>query len=116
MGMAVSLVRIRRAHRPENLNRGRGSAQAPQGRAAPEGEVDRSIGARSPADKKRMRSWVFRNRALLETVYGVPGRPRPLTEPLHAEARGAGAREPEERLVLYHLRPLPRRDGLRRAG
>ncbi len=71
-----------------------------------------SIGARPTADKNGMRSWVFRNRALLEAVYGVPGRPRPLTEPPSA----GGPRKPQDRLVLYHLRPLPRPSSVRRAG
>jgi hypothetical protein len=88
----------------------------PREGAGTEAAVAGSIGAGSPADKNGMRSWVFRNRALLESVYGAPGRPRPLTEPFSAEPVRTGAPQPEERLVLYHLRPLPRPDGLRRAG
>lgn len=58
-----------------------------------------------------MRSWVFRNRLLLESVYGRAGRPRPLTE-LVAPARGrpGGAKGSAAglRVVLYDLAPQPR--------
>jgi len=51
-----------------------------------------------------MRSWVFRNRALLEAIYGRASRRRPLTELVRSGPRAAGAL----RVVLYELPSAPR--------
>ncbi len=67
-----------------------------------------------------MRSWVFRNRRRLETIYGSPGRSRPLTAPLRERTedpqRPRSAAEPAEpRILVYEMIPSPRRP-LRQAG